>query len=299
MIPQDGPRTEIDAAVDAAQKPEIQHHGHERIILRPEGWQLDRTDLEKELDAPRRLRGTTTVDNSDSFLIAVNNQSPRGSFLPVVYANPRDLAITAVLNHQQVSGGPSADTSTETEPQVVSPGWGDHRVKLALTRSPEWLVWKNNDGKYLSQDEFAQFIQDRIDDIKVGDSKYPNAPDQATMLELARSFALTQEAHFDRRIILQSGQVRMHYTEEQNAQAGETGQIEIPEFFTLGIRPFYGASPVFVGARFRYRVVKEKLALGYQLVRPDLVEEAVYNDELEKVEAELNTAVVVGSPPSV
>lgn len=299
MIPQDGPRTTIDAAVDAAAKPEIHHHGHERIILRPEGWELDRSDTEKELDVPRRMRGTTTVDNSDSFLTAVNNQSPRDSFLPIVYANPRDLTVTAVLNHQQVTGGSDPEHSTATETQQVTPGWGDHRVRLALQHSPEWKIWKDNDGKYLDQETFAQFIQDRIDDIKTGDSRYPNAPDQATMLELARSFALTQEAKFDRRIILQSGQVRMHYTEEQDAKAGEEGQIVIPEFFTLGIRPFYGAAPVFVGARFRYRLVREKLTLGYKLVRPDLVEEAVYNEELDKVEAALSVAVVVGTPPII
>lgn len=301
MIPTDEGRTEADAAIDNAAKPQVFTEGHTRHLVAPPGWTaLATEDIEDEQAAPYRITGTTTVDNQESFVAAVTMQSPRTSYLPVVYSQTDKLRVLAVLNHSQVTDPASPQVEVSGENEQVVPGWGDHRVALQLRRSDEWQTWINANGKYTEQDKFAEFIEDRIDDIVSSDPRFPaegSTPSQAEMLEISRTFQATMSARFERRVTLQSGKRNLTYNEDQSASAGETGQLQIPEQFSIAVRPFYGSERAFVRVRLRYRVEKEHLSLGIQLIRPDLIEEAIYNDEVEAIADALHLTVIEGTPP--
>lgn len=278
-------RTEADAVVEASAKPEIQPYadGRRVVVLTPPGWKAEEKNLERLLDAPYRMKGTTQVENADSFVIAVENQKPPG-YQPIVYADESTRSVTAVLNQQQVAEG------------EVRPGWGDHRVELSLTTSPEWTAWLGQDGEFLGQQDFAEFIQSRIDEITTDDPRHEDAcPSQAEMLDLAQSFQANLTARFDRGHHLDSGQTRMIYTEDIQATAGTRQEMTVPDQFSIVVRPFLGHDPVYVRARIRYRLREGKISIGYQLMRPDLVERTIFDEVMTDIGRDLTTTVLRGS----
>lgn len=249
---------------------------HEHVVVEyaPPGWQRQATNLERHQDAPYRMRGTTTTYDSESFVVAATNQAPKSTYFPIVYADEPQLAVTAVLNQQQVT-----DDSTVVE------GWGDLRVVLQLRRSPEWQAWLDGQGLH-DQEAFAEFIESRLDDI--------HDPAPADLLDLAQTFSAHTSAQFGSAVRLDAGQVQLNYTERIEARAG-SGSIDIPQEFTLAIRPFVGAEKCIAKARLRYRVAGGQLKIGYQLVRPDLVERTVFDDECTKIAEALDTSIIRGS----
>lgn len=296
MIAEDEGRTEADAVADVSAKPVIEDRDDERHVLTPPGWYHGSQNIEKSKPAPNRLRGTTKVDNSEALIKAVEVQSPRGDYFPVVYSQDRLLTIIAVLNHQQVTDAPEPGVTVGGDDQKVITGWGDHRVQLTLNRTPDWLLWLEHSGKWLDQTPFAEFIEDRIDDIRPAQD---GNPDQATMLELSRTFQATIAARFERGVKLGSGQVNLNYQEQIDATAGETKQLQIPDQFGIAVRPFFGSDLCSIQARFRHRVAGGQLKLSYQLVRPDLIERTIFDEEVEKVSEALSVTVIAGAADPV
>lgn len=143
------------------------------------------------------------------------------------------------------------------------PGWGDFRAELTLTETPEWKHWISANGKDMNQEDFANHIEDGMDEII--------EPPAADLLEMAQSIHATNDVRFKSQRRLASGEVQFEYTEEIDATAGTDGKLKIPAEFELAIAPFVGEDPYKVNARLRYRLGQGKLAIGYKLIRPDAV----------------------------
>lgn len=266
--------SEAKAIADLAAKPTtIDVHPHLAVDLAPPGWHRSTTNLERYSPQPYRLRGTTTTYDSESFVVAATQQKVE-DIDAVVYADEPSLTVVAVLN-QQLGG---------------RPGWGDHRVQLQLRRTPEWTAWISAEG-LVDQSVFAEFIESRLDDIA--------DPPAAALLDLAQTFTAHTSAQFGQAIRLDSGQVQLNYQERIEARAG-SGAIEIPQEFSLAIRPFIGAERCVARARLRYRVSGGALKIGYQLVRPDVVERTVFDNECVKIAEGLAVDHIIrGSTPEV
>lgn len=217
---------------------------------------------------PRRSKGTVTVDSATDLVTAVE-QRRLTDIDPVLYAQPRNLRIVAVLN----------DDHTD------EPGWGDYSVAAQLERTPEWSAWLTGQ-KMHSQEEFAEFIEDHLEDIET--------PLAADMLELAQTFQAHTTVRFARSSRLSSGVIALTYAETQEASAGADGSIQIPSEFTLVIRPFYGAYRRRVLARLRYRVRGGELQLGWKLHRPEDIETTVFEEQAGEAGAALGVEVIAG-----
>lgn len=97
---------------------------------------------------------------------------------------------------------------------------------------------------------------------------------------------------------LDNGDIQLAYHEETTAKAGK-GNIEMPRDFTLLLTPWVGCHPVEVDARLRYQIDGGQLAIGYQLVRPDLVKRDVFDSLVERIRDGLTTeAVFDGTAPA-
>ncbi len=200
-------------------------------------------DLERFQTAPRRATGTVAAATVEAFIDYVKvHYAPAST---TVWVEPTKGAIVAVLDDHTAEG----------------PFWGQHRVKLTLTPSDEWLRWARYDGKLLGQEEFAEHIEESQLDIV--------EPDGATVLEIAESFHATTSASFKSAKRLSSGEVQFAYVEELKASAGSKGDIEIPKSIQVVLAPFLGEDRVPIEALIRYRLREGKLAIGYKLVRPD------------------------------
>lgn len=199
--------------------------------------------LERYSLKPGRPRGTVTVYDPLSFNQLLIDNATAGHC--TIYLNDADPSITAVLNG---NGGKDAA------------GWGDLRVVLGFRKSPSWTKWQAADGKMMTQDIFAEFVEDNIADFA--------DPSGAVMLEIASSFEVARSVSFRSAIKLNSGEVQfIHGANDEAKVAG--GALTVPEAFTLALSPFSGMPHYKVPARFRYRLVEGQLKLGFKLQRID------------------------------
>lgn len=154
--------------------------------------------------------------------------------------------------------------------------WLEHQVIYQCPMTPEWKRWKDHSGKPMDQIAFARFIEDAIPDI--------TDPTGADMLEIAKSLTVHNKVNFRQAIRLDNGETQFTYEENIEGQAGPKGQLKIPQTITLGIRLFDGGPGYSVEARFRYSIKDAKLAMWYDLVRPERVHEAAVMDIYQAIQ---------------
>ena len=189
-----------------------------------------------------------------------------------VYADVEALTVTAVLD---------ANTSgTEAR-------WGGHRLVLSLRQTKAWKDWLQRDGKLLDQDTFANFLEDHLADLV--------EPDAASMLEIAQSIQATTKSTFESGSRLHSGERKLVYTEDTTAKAGGRGELKIPETFKIAVVPFEGATRYSMTARFKYRIERGQLALGFKLEQPEERMAAAFADVLAEIDAAIEQPVMNGT----
>lgn len=206
----------------------------------PQGWTEKLHDLEPYAETPRRKRGHVQLGTTESLARYLTVHRTSGTTL---YADGDEFMVTAVINDHEIEGA----------------GHRDHRATLTLEQTPGCLRWVNAHSKYLSQQAFAQLIEDGITEIA--------RPEGATLLELVQTIHATNNATFRSGYRLQDGQVQFEYVNNSSAGAGATGDVAIPETITLVFEPFYGSEPIQIEARLRYRIADGNLALGVWLIR--------------------------------
>lgn len=259
----------IDTAVRATDPTKLEP-GKVYGWLAPTG-QVHKIDLtgDEYRDTPARKTGTTTVRDVPSFLAYFGKHADEHT---EVYADAEQLTITAVLD---------ANTNDSAR-------WGRHRIHLALRTTEAWRQWAEHDGKLMSQEVFAEHLEDHLAELV--------NPTAAEMLEIAQSFQATSKAEFASSTRLASGQRQFQYVETATTKAGQKGQLTVPETFEIGLVPFEGSVPYKLTARFRYRIHPDGLRLGYKLDRPHDTRAAAFGDVLAAVAEAIEQPVMNGSP---
>lgn len=262
--------TETDAAARLAQHASILIEAGEStryVVAVPPGWGTATLDLESALDNPLRARGTIDVNSPEAFAAAVNQRG-----VPVVYFSHPAATLVAVLND---------DTGEDA-------GWRDYRVDLLSQLTPEWKHWREADGRMMSQEKFAQHIEDGLAEL--------TDPAPAAMLDLAQTFHATTAAKFRAGRRLADGRTQFLYEEEIDAKAGEAGTLEIPKTLTLSVAPYYGSEVQTVNAWFRYRLNRDGLTLGYRIERAYTVEQRAFALIVERAQELLGDIPFIAGP---
>jgi uncharacterized protein YfdQ (DUF2303 family) len=219
--------------------------------------------------AVSRKTGVTVVRDAASFLTYYAKHHDDAS---EVYSDVEALTVTAVLDAHEAAGA----------------RFGEHRVTLSLRRTKAWSEWLALDGKLVEQDRFANFLEDQV--------PYLETPDAATMLEIAQSIKATTKAEFQSSSRLQSGERKFVFTEDTKASAGSKGDLTIPETFTIAVPPFEGADAYRMTARFKYRIDRSVLALGFKLEQPEERAKAAFADVLKAISDGVETPILNGTP---
>jgi uncharacterized protein YfdQ (DUF2303 family) len=200
----------------------------------------------------KRFRNNTTVVFADAFA------TPAPKF-------------TAVLDYH-----PGSEEQTAAQ-------WDLFRGTLPLRFTDSWLRWTKANGQQQTQADFAQFLEDNIPDIA--------DPAGATLVEIARTLEATVGVDWKSHYRADNGEHRFTYLETIEGKAStNSGTVTIPQDLTLVLQPFEGAKRYEVKARFRYRLIGSKVTLWFDLVRLQDVLTEAFNDELLKIEGEINGA---------
>jgi len=200
------------------------------------------TDLERHLETPLRARAPSRCTTRATFGHYVRRIAT--SDCTTVWANIDSGTVTAVL-----------DDHTNYQP-----GWRSHTVRLDLQDDPDWVAWNKLDGKLVSQQYFAEFLEQQLHTII--------SPPAADIYEVATSLQAKRSVSFRSGVKTKSGDIQFTYDEETTAKGRTEGQVEIPDEFTLRLAPFAYATPVELTAKLRYRITEGELQIGYKLLRP-------------------------------
>jgi len=224
---------------------DIKTVGQTPLVVLPEGYHVH--DLDHLLPTPDRKHGEVVLNDAASFIAYVDGEHTDATRL---YGNLNPPRFKAVINDHG-----------------EQPGWRDYVVKYACPLSVEWKTWTASSGKQMTQEGFAQFIEDNLPDIAT--------PPAADMLEISRSLEAKKKVNFASGIRLSNGQNELVY-EEQISGTASKGKLNVPEEFTIGIPVLEGGERYAVTARLRYRIGDGgKLSMWYELVRPHkIVEDA-------------------------
>jgi uncharacterized protein YfdQ (DUF2303 family) len=269
-------------ATDAAEPEELEVGSIYAVRL---GDRVELIDLtgDKYREQPQRKTGTTTVRDVASFLALYQKH---GDVDTEIYATREARAVTAVLD---------ADTTDGAR-------WARHRLVLQLTHTEQYQAWASCTGKYMTQNGFAEFLEDHRAEVV--------SPPAADLLELAQSFEATTKVTFRSGTRLKSGQRQLSYVEDQTAGGGPGGDLTIPDSFQLALPIFEGAIIAdALTARLRYRIENGQLRLCFildQLTQAvDSAFEGVLTEigeglaELRKSGAiPLDPAILRGTPPA-
>lgn len=275
----------IDAAIRSAEPTALDDTARFHTLVAPDG-RLKLLDLDVIRDdaeyahKPRRKEGTYRVHDARSFVAYLEKHADPDS---EVWADAVAARIVGVLDAHQTNAALSDGPGARHE---------QHRVEYAVLLTDAWKAWKALDGQLLEQTALAEHFESRsIDIIK---------PAAAEMLELAQSFHATTSSSFESSKRLSDGQAQFEHRETIDASAGKKGQLTIPASFELALKPFEGADPFKVTARFRYRITSGHLRIGYKLDRPEDVLRQAFQTVVDNVEEglgglDLTSPIFLGS----
>lgn len=253
----------------------------ESLIVRvvPNNQAIKAVDLERYLEQPRRPRGDVTVHDPADFCTYVKRLEGTQT---TVWADDDRGSVTALFNDHG---------ETEDEDAEGLAGWRDHTATLWMKVDRDWETWINHDGKLGSQEWFAEFLEDN--------ARLIVEPDAATMYEVARSFQARSSADFSRVVRVDNGDIQMTWNEQTDAKVNSAvkGTFDVPASFTVRLAPFVGTPMQQLTARLRWRLREGQLAIGYSLLRPDLVVREAFQDVVSTVHASVNSPVLLGVAP--
>jgi uncharacterized protein YfdQ (DUF2303 family) len=181
--------------------------------------------LEKLLRNPTRKRGKPQFQELESWVHYVNKHKDEHTML---FVDTRLLAFLAVVDHH------GKDLA----------GWSEHVALFTPLKTVEWARWEANNKKKFSQKEFAEFLEENLEQII--------KPVGAEVLEVARRLEAQTSVDFTSAVRLDNGNQEFRYEEKTEAKAGEKGAVQVPSVFKLGLALFEGGVAYELTARLRY-----------------------------------------------
>jgi len=247
------------------------------VAVVPEGYRPVIVDTRPEEDRLRRKIGTIDLHQQGDFIAYVTRHREERSLIVA------DLngAMTCYFDHHDPVGDGDA-------------GWGgrgEHSAEFVPRRTRSWEDWSKSNQRWLSQQEFLEFIDRRMGDIL--------EPDGADLREIVEFFRVHTEIGFESGRNLTNGNVSLRWAEESNATGGQN--LEVPTRFKVLIKPYRDLddSQIF-DVELRWRISKPAVTFGFLL--PEAVEDFIDTiNERRRVEVNgaTNVPVLLASNVSI
>lgn len=237
--------------------------------------------LDARLPGPRRREGTVTLHDVHSFCEYLSRYQVQDS--SVVYADIAGMTFAAVLDEHPVSVAREGAIVTEPPPTR----WRGFRAVYTCPRSPEWKAWTSHDGEQMKQEAFADFLEERLEDMVAGN----NYPKPIEVLAVARQLHIRTKGTFQREINPTNGDYIL-----VNKTETETGSTEIPRAFGLAIPVFEGGERYAVEARVRFAIGNSGPAFSYTLHRRSEIERDAFTGVRNLIANTTKLPVLLGKP---
>lgn len=240
------------------------------------------------LDHPRRKRATVDLYETKSFIEYVNRHKVANRTHIFGKATELGGSFTAVLDYHDEERSAPGEGAEATKPLA---NFGQHTCELTLQTTPEWRRWVQSNAKLISQEQFAEFIEDNMNDIV--------EPAAADILEMAQLLQGKKTVTFRGGRNLRTGAIALEFVENIEVQGTtnrQDGQMQLPDRFKLGLVPFIGADGVEIEARLRFRIGSDgKLSFAYVLNRPYKLIEEAFGVAMANIEQGIGLPVMLGS----
>lgn len=294
--------SEIAEYIEKLQKPELIELRDDlgkkitSVLVHPK--ELKTTDvaeiLEPYMHHPHHRTGTAIHHASTSFIKHAIRFKDEGSVI-FVDAKSSPPTMTSVLDYHP-------------EGAESNPRFGRHRGIYTLKHSKEWNAWCENNAKRMSQQDFAEFLENHLPDIyytadissldqKLQDFCKLTGGSFATptkLLELSRGLNVSCNEKVKSATNLQTGEVAIQYISEHT---GETGQpLKVPNLFMIAIPVFEGDAVYQIAIRLRYRLSGGTVCWFYEMLLTQQVKDHALKQSIDFVGSETGLPVFLGIP---
>jgi uncharacterized protein YfdQ (DUF2303 family) len=251
---------------------------------------------------PVRRKGTARATTLDSFIGLVQRHAGANTAI-FADANWQAPKFTAVIDYHEAVADGEGGAPKITVGEDEHARFGQHRIVYEFPLSEAWKVWVKFDGKPMSQQEFAEFLEERVhelssptqDETNTARDKFKTTVANPTdLIELSRGLEVLVGARIKSKQNLASGEKQLVFETEHRTADG--GTITVPGLFVLNVSPFYAGDPLRIFARLRYRPGSEGVVWFYQLYRPDMAIDERVNMDLETASKETGLPTFHGFP---
>jgi uncharacterized protein YfdQ (DUF2303 family) len=270
------------------------------------GAVVDLRDLAERWRAfPERRKGVAKVSTLQSFIDLLNRQKSEHSVIFATTSWPSP-SLTAVVDYNGIvnaAEGKPAENEARAGITSPKPGYGQHRIQYPFPLTDEFQAWAKQDGKPMTQAEFAAFIEERVaelatptqeEDTQLGQLFSTKMATPADMLMLSRGLEINVAGKVKENVRLSSGEGEIIFVEEHLGSNGQ--KIVVPGLFMVSVPAFLDGEAVRLPARLRYRVSAGSVTWFYQLYRwKELLRERVVAD-LKKATDNTKLPAYEGSP---
>jgi hypothetical protein len=326
-------RTEIDAARDLladlggvqvafVQDPRRELPPDIPVIMLPggPGRGMQAVSAKKFLDEyrvqPEHRTGTALFTKLDSFIGHVNRYKTLDRTVLFADVNQTTPQIVAVLDYN--AAGPTLATGSTDGSADIENGFMRHCGVYRPKISQQWKTWiidakarKDNDREWMSQGDFAAFIEDNIlDALPIPILDQNSAADQKTMaaiallggtigspdklMELSRGLSIGENSVLNTQLNITTGETMVQFASEHRDQAG--AKLVVPGLFFIGIPVFEAEAVYRIMVRLRYRKQGAAVVWSYEPYRAVDVFLDSFTEACEKAREQAMVPLFYGTP---
>ena len=249
--------------------------------------------LDKYATKPDRRVGQATLQDLDSLAAWANRHKDAGSVL-FCNVHPSNPSMTVYIDYHM-----------EGEDNEASARFGGFKGHYAFPLEKRWKEWMEKDGKFISQVDFADFIDDHVNDllapaVNVDGNGAPLAtqPDEVSrflamvggrtaqpneVVTLSRGLAVTASGKASMKVDIQSGEVSAMFEEVHTDSNGV--KLDVPKLFLIAIPVFHLTNLFYrVPVRIRYRVAEGKVVWQFKMFGAAEIFDQAVRDAAAKVQ---------------
>lgn len=275
--------------------------------------------LDAYLPRPDRAAGFAVLTTLASFLAHVQRHSdPRRS---IIFADGETSRLIAIYDYHSAgtTGGERGmlEPRGERVPATVEafgapgePGWCRHGAIYTCPLSSAWDAWTVANVKGMTPGEFANFLEDRIEDVVaevLQDSSLARLLDllggtiatPRLLIGLARNLQVNVNSSVRQVQNLSTGEVDISYVESHDQQMVENGAgkpARVPSMFAIGVPVYEGGERYQMGVKLRYRVNQNKVTWSFEIHRLSEAAALAFDRVIEEAQANAGVPVLRGTP---